>query len=261
LTTVSITWNERKCSWTYFFDWVKHIVPSFNLKSIVTDGATYIDSSFTSVLGSGATHVVCWWHQRQNVMKKIGFNKRALAKTFLKITHAPTNEIKQSLADKCRNIASQQKIQMNKFEKLLKNCMETSLTSFKVFTGGTVTNSYSECINSLLRDEGMNIEYPMLTILRYLQNFSVQHYNTWVPSFTMDSDMRNIIGEDVLKRVTAGALSKVKTLKLKALKFCKIKELRNIIGESLKNCMETSLASFKVFTGGTVTILIFAWPL
>ena len=99
LTAASLTKAEKKVSWTSFFDWIKQIVPSFNPKCIVTDGATYIESSFSSVLGPGARHIVCWWHQRQNVMKKIGICKRKMARWFLKIAYASTALEKQILPE------------------------------------------------------------------------------------------------------------------------------------------------------------------
>jgi len=200
----------------------------------VTDGAAYIDSSFSSALKTcNARHIVCWWHQRQNVLKGIGF-RRKLGRTFLKIIYATNEQELYESVDEAIKIANEEETPIKSFDKLLRNWVNCCLKNLDVFTGATVTNSYSECVNRLLRRTGLTTGYPMLTVLRYLNNFCLQHYRKRVPSFSLDSDLRVFIGDDVLRTITAGALWKVKKNYLKACKCCKVLSGGSAIEETLK---------------------------
>jgi len=221
LAAMSITKKERKVSWSFFVEWVKYVVPSFKPSVVVTDGASYIDKSFTSAIGSSATHIVCWWHRRQNAVNKAGVKKK-LAQKFLSITLAHSKTELYKLQDEAYDIARKEKSPIRCFNELLNNCVETALISLTVFTGGTVTNSYSECINNLLRRAGLTVRHPMLTVLRYLHNFCVQQNHKCVGPFTITPKLRGIIGIDVLNTVTAGALLKVKSISQKASRLCEI---------------------------------------
>ena len=93
---------------------------------------------------------------------------------------------------------------------MLKNCSKTALIPLKVCTGGTVTNSNSESVNSLLRRAGLNTQYPMLTVLRYLDNFMHQHNNQMKHRFTPSHELLSVLSDDIIENVTTGALSHFK---------------------------------------------------
>ena len=50
LAAMSLASRERKSSWKSFFEWVKNVVPAFNPKYIVTDGAFNIDDVFKAAV-------------------------------------------------------------------------------------------------------------------------------------------------------------------------------------------------------------------
>jgi len=207
LAALSLASRERKSSWKSFFDWVKNVVPAFNPKCIVTDGALYIDDGFKAAIRGKALNVVCWWHQRENVLKKIGI-KRDVGRALLNITFARNNKVKKYLIKKAKELAEQDVdvAASTSFERMLKNCSRTALISLKIFTAGTVTNSFSESINSVLRRIGLNTRYRMLTVLRYLDNFASQHNSRMPHRFTPSYELSSVLSDEAMVNVTAGAL-------------------------------------------------------
>jgi len=207
LAALSLASVERKDSWKAFFAWVNSVVPTFNPKCIVTDGAMYINSGFQLAVGDRARNIVCWWHQRENVYKKIGINHE-IGKIFLQITYARNQKVIDALKEKARILAkNDDKIgSMDTFEKLLENCSKNALVSLDIFTAGTVTNSYSESINSILRRAGLRTNHSMLTILRYLDNLSSQYNNRPSYRFLPCDKLQPVISDDTFSTVTSGAL-------------------------------------------------------
>ena len=223
LAALSLVSKERKDSWRSFFEWVKGVVPSFDPKCIVTDGALYIDTGFKEAIGSKALNIVCWWHQRENVLKKIGI-KRELGRIFLRMTYAQDKKTIKTLIRRAKAIAEGdvEILASKSFEKMVQNCSKNALIALKVFTAGTVTNSYSESINSILRSAGLKTGFTMLTVLRYLQNFSVHHNCRTKHRFRPNAELLSIIGNDIIDNVTAGALCRFKQKAFNPAKMCTV---------------------------------------
>ena len=224
LAALSLVQKERKCSWKSFFEWVKKTVPEFRPKCVVTDGACYIDDGFTEAIGL-ARSIVCWWHQRENVMKKIHLSHKKGC-IFLKITYAETAKKKKKLEEQARELAKNDvKIAASRrFEEMLKNCSKNALISLTIFTGGTVTNSYSESINSLLRKAGCTIKFSMKTVLQNLVSFLIQHNCREKYHFSPCEELELVIGDDVIRRVTSGALCHFQRIIQRTIKCCEILE-------------------------------------
>ena len=117
----------------------------------------YIDEGFRGAISHRVLNIICWWHQRENVQKKTGI-KQKVGRILLSIMYASNKKIKNDLIKKAERLAEEDvDIAASKsFKTILDNCSKTALISLKVFTAGTITNSYSESINSLLRRAGMN---------------------------------------------------------------------------------------------------------
>ena len=178
------------------------VVPEFSPKCIVTDGALYIDDAFKEAVGKharNAHHIVCWWHQHENVLKRTGIRKD-FGKVLLRMTYARSKNEIAALKREAERIAPESinTLPLESYEKLIKNCAKNVLISLKLFTGGTVTNSFSESINNLLRTVGLKTKYPMLTILRYLDNFSVQHNCQKRHMLPSSFELLPILQDDVL---------------------------------------------------------------
>jgi len=110
------------------------------------------------------------------------------------------------------------------FEKLLKNCSKNALISLKVFSAGTVTNSYSEIVNNVLRKAGANHSHRMLTVLRYLDNFSVEHNIPKKHQFSPSDKLLSVIGNDIIDTVTDGCLCRFQTKVRKSIEHCQVLE-------------------------------------
>lgn len=153
--------------------------------------------------------IVCWWHQRENVFKK--GTKRELAKVFLQMTRAHSKKELEALKAKAKEIAQNdvEILSSGKFEDFLDNCSKTALISLKIFTGGTVTNSYSESINSILRRAGLKTHYCMLTVLRYLDNFSVQHNCPKKYRFRSSDELLSVIIDETIDKALCHFSKKV----------------------------------------------------
>jgi len=205
LTSICIAKDESKYSWSTFFSWVKLRVPSFNPQCIITDGASYIGNTFKDVVAPDVHHVVCWWHQRETLKGNYSEQKR-LRRICLSIIRASTQEEIQHLKERGKQIPfSKPKDRLNR-DKLLDNAEKNALINLKVFTGGTVTNSYSESINKLLREAGLTVRFPMLHVLRSIHNFAVQYKRRTPWPISPTDRIRQVVTRKVLDTVTNGTL-------------------------------------------------------
>jgi len=221
LTTLCLTKKEKKMAWEDFFRWVKGRVPAFNPKCLLTDGAEYIDTSFDAVMGSSHRHIVCWWHQQENMKAKCGCNQ-TLRKKLLRMTYIPNEQLLDRAKQDAENYATIHRL-WNVRDSIQK-AYDNALIKLNVFTGGTVTNSYAESINRLLRDGGLTSSFPLLNILRSLFNFVLQHRHPTVWPFTPSEALKSIVSDTVLKTVSNGALKKLEGALRTALKDCSILE-------------------------------------
>ena len=205
---------------------MKSVVTDFNPKCIVTDGALYIDDGFKEAIGKearDAVHIVCWWHQRENVLKKIGI-KKELGRVLLRMAYARSKKDITALKRRAEAIATKdvEILALESYKKMIKNCAKNALFCLKVFTGGTVTNSFSESMNNLLRRAELNPKYPMLTILRYIDNFTVQHNCPKHHRFPSSFESLSVLEDEVLDKLTVGALCKCKRIVQNRIKQCQL---------------------------------------
>jgi len=206
LAAISLTKREEKVRWKSFFLWVKSIVPSFNPKCIISDGAAYIYNAFSEVMGFEAVHVTCWWHLRENVKGQDGLD-RAYGTRMLSLTYASNrSELERKrqelVADTVLNYGARSR-QVKAVERAAAN----ALIKLKVFTGGTVTNSYAESINSRLKQFGLITVFNMFSILQYFHSFVTSHNVRETPPLLLTDQMKEIYCDDVLRTVTKGVLS------------------------------------------------------
>ena len=234
LTSICITKREEKSSWSAFFKWVKGIVPSFNPRCIVTDGASYIRNSFKEVISPDIVTIVCWWHQRETTKGNTSGQKQ-LRRVCLSIIVSSDQEEIQLLQQKGKQIRLPASFGPDKRDKLLDNAVQNALINLKVFTGGTVTNSYSESINNLLRRAGLTEKFPMLYVLRSINNFATQYKRRMAWPLAPSDKIREIVSREVLDKVSNGALRTEKRLFYSAEPSC---ELKNV-GDDEADVLET----------------------
>ena len=151
----------------------------------------------------------------------------------MKMAYAHSKKRLQALEGKARRIVVEDvKVLANdSWEKMLQNSMNTAFISLKVFTAGTVTNSYSESINSVLRRPGLNTKYSMLTVLRYLDNFASEHNCRAKKRFSSSDELLSVISEDVIHCVTTGALCRFKYKVQKSIDHCTLSKTNGTQGE------------------------------
>jgi len=206
LAAISLSKREEKVRWKAFFLWVKSVVPNFNPRCVISDGAAYIYNAFCEVMGSGAVHVTCWWHLRQNVKGQDGLD-RVYGMRMLSLTYASSS---QELQLKKDGLVAELKLKYSdprRQVKVVERAAENALIKLKVFTGGTVTNSYAESINSRLRQFGLITVFNMFSVLQYLHSFVSSHNVRETPPLLLTDQMKEIFGDDVLETVTKGVLS------------------------------------------------------
>jgi len=200
LTCMSISKLEKKQSWTAFFKWVKSLIPDFEPECIITDGASYIDKSFRSVV-------------------------RRIWRILLSIIHSSSREEIEDLKRIARGLKRPPKYTLRKLSDLLDKADNSALINLKVFTGGTVTNSLSERINRRLRDAGLKTRTPMLNILRSMHNFAIQYKRRTSYPIPAGDMVRLIMDNESLRTVSNGALRKEKSLFFAAQRCCKVKNV------------------------------------
>ena len=76
--------------------------------------------------------------------------------TFANCKEEMKNLFSQAYTIFCRKKESSPTLTDKSFQNLMDTCVSTSLIALKCFTGGTVTNSYSESVNSMPRKHVLN---------------------------------------------------------------------------------------------------------
>ena len=98
---------------------------------------------------------------------------------------------------------------------------EKAFINLKVFTGNTLTNSYSESVNAQLRRFGVNTCGTRLFQIKLLYEFSYQFSTRSLKPFTPSAIMIEILDEQVLNTVANGTLSVVVTRIKRAQESCR----------------------------------------
>lgn len=181
LAASAIAFRESLDNWTQLFRWVKECVREFDPECIITDGADFIHRAFTRAMEKEVWHASCWWHRNRAVKRMFG-KIGALAKNLQTMVYADSveellerenfvtlklNELKNSHP---RN-ASFRKCDLEKLYNILKDIGDHSFVTIPVFTGGTLSNSYAESINSCLRKIGLTACSSRMESLFVLRNY------------------------------------------------------------------------------------------
>lgn len=252
---------EDKTAWASFFSWVKTVVPTFNPSCIQTDGAEYIYNGFQSVMGDGALHIVCWWHRRESMLRLYQL-KRSWKIALLNMTYASSEEELTALGNRARSVGQRLGMQTGRIESWVGNCERASLIRLKVFTGGTVTNSFAESVNARLRDIGMTVTFPMLSVLRYLHTYMWKHYYETCRPMVVNTHVRRILQEEVLNRVTNGTLKLFSKLVYRSQRTCQsFPPVRSPVG-IMSVRVDDTVQCIKVSRGGKKITYqkIVSWP-
>jgi len=183
LAASAIAFHERGEQWELFFEWVKNCIGGFASKCqcIVTDGADYIHKAFVNKVKTTALHVSCWWHKNRAVRKWVGA-LGATARSILTMVWADSVEeltlrenkaleMISELEQKGIRDASVRKREIQKLCDSLAEINDKTFITLPVFTGGTLSNSYAESINSCLRKAGLNAFTSRLNSIMALRNY------------------------------------------------------------------------------------------
>ena len=217
LAASAIVFRENRKNWELFFSWVKECVKEFDPECIVTDGADYIHSAFRAAVKPNVLHASCWWHKNRTVKRMFG-PIGAIAKSLQSMVYADSVEelvrredevlhMLQDLKVSGSNNASVKKSELQKLEAALNEINDHSFVSLPVFTGGTLSNSYAESINSRLRKVGLIAFKSRFASMQALRSYCKAD----APSrkgFSTDREvlLRSVMCDDVVCTVSNGVL-------------------------------------------------------
>ena len=238
LAASAIAFRENKQHWEWFFRWVKECVNDFDPQCIVTDGADYIHTAFIKAVKRKVLHASCWWHRNKTVKRMFG-DIGAIAKSLQSMVYADSvDELVKKEEDAMQKLeqlkevgtrnASVKKSELATLSQTLNEIGEHSFITLPVFTGGTLSNSYAESINSCLRKIGLTAFNSRLASMFALRNYC----KAAAPSRKgYSADRRVLLGRmmqsDVLEVVSDGVLRHQakqieQTMKKHSIDKCKI---------------------------------------
>ncbi len=216
LAASAIAFRENRNSWETFFRWVKECVKEFDPKCLVTDGADYIHTAFTKAINPKIWHASCWWHRNRAVSRMFG-QIGAVAKNLQTMVYADSVEkLKQEEAkvekmlEKIKADGLKPGFEKNEFDRVyneLKTISDHTFVSMPVFSGGTLSNSYAESINSCLRKVGLTAFSSRLDSIYALRNycnsskFSIKKY-----SKKREELLEKYMKPEVIRHVSNGVL-------------------------------------------------------
>ena len=208
LAAMCIVKEETGETWKEFFSFVKQRVPSFNPQCVISDGAAYIRSAFRDVMGSSATYIICWWHRRKNLSFKQGYEWE-LSRAMLSLSYASNDREIRVLSLKALLIGAKMKKKDSNVIEKIKESTKTAFIKMKLFCGGTLTNSYSESVNSLLRNAGLKPPNSIYQSLCNLTSFCETRSNSFRLPFPFKANkaVDAILSHDVTHTLTNGALN------------------------------------------------------
>jgi len=156
-------------------------------------------------------------------LKKIGVVGE-FSKVLLRMTYASTKKELDKLKRTAEAIAERDitMLASEKYKKLVNSCSKSAFISLRIFTGGTVTNSFSESVNSLLRRAGLNTKYSMLNVLRYLENFTEQQNCEKQYQFPSSFEYLPVLDSEVVDKVTVGTLCHLKKKVQNTVRNCEL---------------------------------------
>ena len=239
LAAASVAYQENEETWKSFFSWVKTTIPAFNPKCIVTDGASYIPKAFEESIGR-AVHLTCWWHQREASKRKKG-ERKFLHQKVLAIVYAENaEELKQKVDDLTKKIKDAN-LEPNDQQELLKfveKNVENALIKLRVFTGGTLTNSYAESINNRLRRFCLSYCCQSRDIISLLRNFCMYQVRPERDTFVPRPITKQLMDDAVLVKVSKGVLATQQKM-LKQVDTCEITSVKTEMLQRVIKVTET----------------------
>jgi len=224
LAASAIAYGERKEAWTTFFAWVKENVPSFDPKCIVTDGATYINSAYVEATRMNPVHLVCWWHRKKTAQGKKGA-RRTIEQRILGVAYGQTmEEVEGRFDDIQRSIEASDfdEKTANRLQRILEETTENALIYLKVFTGGTLTNSYAESVNNRIRRYKLTFHARSSDKIPLLRNYCKYQARPVKDSFRTKEDLLKIMDDEVLQKISHGVLSTQQKLIKEAKQTCSV---------------------------------------
>ena len=227
LAAAAIMDNETAEAWGIFFNWVKECVPTFCPKCVVTDGAAFIFSEFEEYVKTPSTteHISCWWHQRNTNIRNYGggsFPKKLGGLTYSDIFSSlqqRRDELDHEI-NASKSFISEKEIESKYL--LLEEYFEKAYINLKVFTGGTVTNSYAESVNKQLRDIGLNTKQTRFETILTLRGYC-KYPRVKIAKLSAKNEeiIKNFTEEDVKDVVSNGVLRQMLRLSKQAPIICK----------------------------------------
>ena len=211
LAAMCLVIKESTQSWFHFFKWVKQTVPLFNPQCVVTDGAAGIYNGFQQATSTSPCHIVCWWHRARCRDKKYG-KSGFICRKCLRVSYAECPEMIQQIRDSVTRRLQRATVRERE-SAIAKNNdeAEKAFINLRVFTGNTLTNSYSESVNAQLRRYGIKYIGTRLHQLKLLCEFSLQFQKRVSKPFVPTTIMTEILDAQVLGTVANGTLSVVGT--------------------------------------------------
>ena len=222
LAAAALSTRENEEPWKMFFTWVKRCVPQFNPKCFVSDDASYIHSAFDKCINPSAFHISCWWHKANRTTDKTPAAKR-YRKSILTLAYDgdPKDIDKQleDIADKIKR-STLGKSTKNELLLLLEKRKEQAFSKLKVFTGGTLSNSFAESINSRLRSLGNNTKNDRMRVISILREYCKQKASC--KPFKNAKELSRIMTEEVIQKISNGVLTKETKLMRRVKRNCKV---------------------------------------
>ena len=129
----------------------------------------------------------------------------------------------------------------------IKRRLRTALVNLRCFTGGTITNSYSESINSLLRKAGLKQRSSIVQSLRFLVDFCDCHYYKPTPPFSANEYVKPILSEVSVNHITNGCLRVFQNDYNLARRTCRVVKCTSDILTVQENKPESNVYGKKMF--------------
>jgi len=211
---------SRREEWASFFLWIKEHVLNFTPEVVCTDGAKYIYSGFKKAMISTAVNTVCWWHRKQNVAREDNKDKQRFKQYSLALAYAKNDEEIKQIIDSALKLALDKNVANSMLMRTLFDCADKTFITIKKFIAGTLTTSYAESINSLLRASGLDATRTVMEVLRSLRHFALKDSVPNERLYIVSETERNILEEEVLFRVTNGTLCDFRRDKITAENHC-----------------------------------------
>jgi len=223
LAAAALSTRENEESWKMFFSWVKKCVPEFNPQCFVSDDASYIHSAFDKCINPSAFHITCWWHKSKRTTDKTPletkYRKRILSQAY---DDKPEDIDKEfdAIRDEINKSRIRQ-ITKDKLLSLLKKRKDQAFVKLKVFSGGTLSNSFAESINSRLRSLGINIKSDRMRTIGILREYCKKKA-PYYQSFKYRDELSKIMTDEVIHDISIGVLTKETMVMRGVKKKCKV---------------------------------------